>query len=31
MEDSSHLKKYIEVIEQVPLIQYFVVWKGELP
>ena len=31
MEDSSHLKKYIQIHKQTPKIKYYVIWKGEVP
>lgn len=31
MEDASHLKKYIQVAEQVQGVKYYVIWKGAVP
>ncbi len=31
MEDASHYKKYLSVLDQVKGIRYYVIWKGSLP
>jgi long-chain-fatty-acid--CoA ligase ACSBG len=31
MEDASHLKKYIQVSEQVKAVKHYVIWKGAVP
>lgn len=31
MEDASHFNKYLQVLDQVKGIKYYVIWKGALP
>lgn len=31
MEDTSHLKKYISVLNDVQIIKHYVIWKGSVP
>ena len=31
MEDQTHLKKYMKVLDKIPKVKYFVLWKDKVP